>query len=158
MKANTLDLEKTNRRKEEPKRRHKSQRPTHSHTQVSHENTKLEVIIYAEDLIQREALCLLPWFLEVHISFAHIHLEGIVSLVSSIPSGPCTLPASSVVFPMPWGEVSDGDTSFRALSRSLTLCIMPGCGSLHSFPSASGRSFSDDGWARNWSMSITKCY
>lgn len=32
-----------------------------------------------------------------------------------------------------------------SVPRSLTLCIMAGCGSLHLFPTAAGGRFSDDG-------------
>ena len=32
-----------------------------------------------------------------------------------------------------------------SIPRSLTLCILSGCGSLYLFPSAAGGSFSDDG-------------
>lgn len=42
-------LDKENQQKEpSPKRRHKDQRPTHSHIQESHKNTKLEEIIYVQ--------------------------------------------------------------------------------------------------------------
>ena len=85
------------------------------------------------------------------MSFAHTDLVVLVSLVSSIPSGSCAL---SVLFLPPVLQSflsSDGrdllETSYLELSvpRSLTLIVMPGCGSQYLFPSASGESFSDDG-------------
>ena len=68
----------------------------------------------------------------VHMSFAHGDLEGLVFLVSSIPSDL----HSSVGFPEPCGEGFDGDIPFRAL----ILCIVSGRGSLCLFPSAAGGS------------------
>ena len=44
-------------------------------------------------------------------------------------------PSSSTEFPEPWGEGSDADIPFRTVLRSLTLCILSGCGSLYLFPS-----------------------
>ena len=87
-------------------------------------------------------------------------LEGLVSLVAFIPSGSYTLSAcSSSGFPDPWGEAFDGDIPFRTecskVSRSLHIvCLwLPGF-----FPPfAADRSFSDDGWARHWSMKIADC-
>lgn len=48
MKTNTLELGQNKQENKAPKRRHKEERPTHSHTQKSHRNTKWEVIMYTQ--------------------------------------------------------------------------------------------------------------
>ena len=57
--------------------------------------------------------------------------------------------SSSVEFSELIGEEFDGDIPFRVMHvcvpRSLTLCVMSGCGSKYLFPSAAGRTFSDTG-------------
>lgn len=71
----------------------------------------------------------------------HFYLEGLVLPVSSIPSSSYTLSASE-----PQEEEFDGDILFKAeVFRSLSLSIMPACGSLYLFLSVGGGSFSYDG-------------
>jgi hypothetical protein len=53
--AITSMLDKENQQKEEPKKSHGSQRLTYSHTQESHENTKLKSTIYEGYLVQIHA-------------------------------------------------------------------------------------------------------
>lgn len=64
----------------EPKRGHRNQRPTHSHT-------KLEAIIYIQMTwcTPEQALCMLFQSLS-HNNFDYVDLEGFVFLVSSFPS------------------------------------------------------------------------
>lgn len=45
-----------------------------------------------------------------------------------------------------------------SITMCLTLWILSGFGSLHSFPSAAGGSFSDDDWARHLSMNTAECH
>jgi hypothetical protein len=106
----------------EHKRAH-SQRPTHSHTQGGHKNTKLEAITYAQrpgaDL---QVLCMLPQSLWVHSSFAHVDLAGLVFMVS-FPSSSVTPSISSPSgFPGHRGEGFDGDIPFTAVSSRVSLC------------------------------------
>lgn len=77
----------------DPKERHKSHRPTYSHTQKPPRNAKLEDMIYTHRTWCRlvQALGLLLRALWIHTSFARADLEVPVSLVSSMPSGPYTL-------------------------------------------------------------------
>jgi hypothetical protein len=86
-------------------------------------------------------------------------LQDLVFMVSSSPS------SYSTTLPPLQGSLSPQgsdliETSHLGLSvpRSFTFCVTSGCGSLHLFPSAAGGSFSEDGWARHWSMSIAGCY
>lgn len=43
-----MGLNKMNKQRNEPKRRHEKQRSTYLHTLESHKNTKMEAIIYAQ--------------------------------------------------------------------------------------------------------------
>lgn len=91
-------------------------------------------------------LCILLQCLWVHMYVNHIDLEGIVFLVSFIPSGFYTVSVSSTLgFPEPWVE----EISCLGLSilRFLILCVISDCRSLYLFPSAVGGNFSVDGWA-----------
>ena len=136
--------------------RHRNQRPTHFHTHGCHKNTKQEA---TENLYRfPQALCILPLSLWVHMRCSHVELEGLVSLVT--PSGSYTLSAYSASGSLNTVERDLMETSHLGLSvlRYLTLCIMSGCGSLYLFPSAAGGSFSEDDWARHWSMSIAECH
>ena len=45
-----------------------------------------------------------------------------------------------------------------SVPRFLTLCMLSGCGSLYLFLPTAQESFSEDGWARHWSMGITQCH
>ena len=84
----------------------------------------------------------------------HDDLEGLVSLVTSIPSGSYILPASSsaVGFFEPWWDRFDGNIAHRAeCSGSFIVCILSKYEFLYVFPSSAGGNFSDDGWARHWS-------
>lgn len=57
----------------------------------------------------------------------------------------------------PWG----GEIWSRLglnIPRSLNQCISPGCESLYLSLSAAKGGFSDDGWARCWSVSTVECY
>ena len=72
--------------------------------------------------------------------------EGLVLLVSSIPSGSYDLSASSSAeFPGPRRERLVGSLLQLSIPRSLTLYIVFGGGSLYLFPSTTGGSFSYDG-------------
>ena len=75
-------------------------------------------------------------------------LEGLVSLVFSIPSFSYDLFASpSTAFLVPLGK-NLLETLHLGLDVpwSLTLCILSGCRILYLFPSTAEESFSDDGW------------
>lgn len=68
-----------------PKRRHKNQRPTHSHTQKSHKTWSWELYTYRKDVGKsRLVLCMVPRSLWVHMSFDHSDLQGFVFLVFSL--------------------------------------------------------------------------
>ena len=77
----------TNRRKR-AEERHKNQRPTCSHIQESYKYTKLEAIIHTQKTWCSPLwpLCMLPPSLQVHMSFDHNDLEGLLFLVSFILS------------------------------------------------------------------------
>ena len=77
------------------------------------------------------------------MSLDHVDLEGLVLLVSSVPSGSYTIPR-----PLPRGSRSfEGRDWMKTsqLGQSESLSIMSGCGPLYSLPSAAGGSFSGDG-------------
>lgn len=91
-------------------------------------------------------LCMLPQSGRSRVC-SLCHVEGLVSLVSSIPSGSYIL--FHVLFcrvgPLSPEKRDLMATSCSGLSvpRSLTLCRLSGCGSLYLFPSTAGRSFWD---------------
>ena len=71
-----------------------------------------------------QAVCLLPWFLFIHLRFDHVDLEGLVFLVSSIASGCFTL---SPLLRFPESDRRDlKETSHLVLSvpKSLTLSAL----------------------------------
>ena len=70
-------------------------------------------------------------------------LQGLVSLVTSIPAGSYALPTSA-----PAGFLEpqeDGENLLRAEFSKNSLYILPGSGSLYLFPSAAGENVSHAG-------------
>lgn len=95
-----------------------------------------------------QALCLLPRDLWVHMSSCSVDLEGLVFLVSLRHYGSYILFTSTSV-----GR-DFMESSHLEICVSQSLCTMAGCKSLYLFPSTEGKSFSDDGLAGHWFMSI----
>lgn len=80
-------LHTTSQQGKEPKRRHKSRRPTLSHTLESHEHTKLETIVCVQRTWCRPVLCLCLLLLSLWVDMAFAQLiEGLVLLLCSILS------------------------------------------------------------------------
>lgn len=91
---------------------------------------------------------MLPQYLGMHTCIDIVDLEDLVLLLSSIPSVSCTLSS----FSLPQAFLSlEGQYFMKATHlalnnlRSLTVCLMPGCGCPYFLPSAAGRSYLDDG-------------
>lgn len=74
-KANTLELDKTNKQKEKSSRIDTRDRLTHLCCQKSHKITKLEAVTYV-----RRTLCMLPQALRVHMCVAQVDLQGLLCL------------------------------------------------------------------------------
>ena len=70
------------------------------------------------------------------MSFAHVDLEGLVLLVTSIPSG---------FYIFEEGNLMETYNLGLSVLRPSILFIMTICESLYVFPSAARESFSDDG-------------
>lgn len=83
----------------------------------------------------------------VHIYLVMLFLEGLVFLVSFIPS--------SLGFSDHRGEGINGDPFRNECSKISVFPLCGSCGCLYLFPSVVP--FSDDGWARPWSLSIVEC-
>ena len=101
-----MNLDKAHQQKKNSPSDGRRMRPTNLHIQESHENTELKVInISVEDLVQAgEGLVRdVPIFVTSYES-CFIDLEGLVPLVSSIPSDSNTPFASSMGPPDTWGK------------------------------------------------------
>ena len=143
-----------------PKRRRKNQWHTHSQTQESHNKPTFALIIY----VQR-TLCQPVWVLNLLLQSEFIQsllllTERACFLVVLQPLLAVTL----FMPPLPWGFLSPQGRDLvnitnvgLSVSSSLSL-LMSGCGSLYLFPSPAGGIFFGDGWAKCWSVNMTKCH
>lgn len=153
-----MKLDKTSQWNEKSPR-HKNQR----HTSCSLRNpihTRSHMLCADELVRHMQALWMLHKSLRVHASFAHVDAEGFIFLVSYVTFSSHTLSdSSSLGFPELEGRTLM-ETFYLGLRvpRSLTLFIMSACRSLCLFSSAIEGNFSDDGWARQWSMRIEECH
>lgn len=122
-------------------------------------NTKLEAIMQEQRSWCRpvQALGMLLYSLWVRMSFAHVDLDNLAFLASSISVGLAAFlpPLLWSSWTLMWGACLKLLPPLRTL-RCLTLWVISGYGSLYLFPSADGGSFTDDGWTRQKSMSIPK--
>lgn len=100
--------------------------------------------VYPKDLVK--ALCVRPRSSWVWMSFAHVHLEGIVFLVFSVLSDSYTPSVfSSAGLPKPWRQEFDVPSwAFQGLCKS------GGCGSSPVFAASVEGGFLDGGWAGHW--------